>query len=215
MLTTGNATPLISLNAVGVDTETTGLDPARARIVEIGLVPLVGGKLDEAGVLRRLVNPGEPIPPATTKIHGIDDSAVADAPAFASIWPLLAERLGDAVVIGHTLGFDLAVLKRECDRAGLTWRAPRTLDTRLLAQVVEPRLGGYTLEHLAAWLNVTVADRHSAVGDATLTARIFHALLPKLREGNIRTLAEAEKACLALSDVLEEQHRAGWEQAVD
>jgi len=214
MLTTGNATPLISLNAVVVDTETTGLDPARARIVEIGLVPLVGGKLDESGVLRRLVNPGEPIPPATTKIHGIDDSAVADAPAFASIWPLLAERLGDAVVIGHTLGFDLAVLKRECDRAGLTWRAPRTLDTRLLAQVVEPRLGGYTLEHLAAWLNVTVADRHSAVGDATLTARIFHALLPKLREGNIRTLAEAEKACLALSDVLEEQHRAGWEQAV-
>lgn len=211
---TGNATPLISLNAVFVDTETTGLDPARARLLEIGMVPLNGGKLDEASALRRLVNPGEPIPPATTKIHGIDDAAVADAPAFAGIWPPLAERLGDAVVIGHTLGFDLAVLKRECDRAGLTWRAPRTLDTRLLAQVVEPRLGGYTLEHLAAWLNVTVANRHSAVGDAILTARIFLALLPKLREGNIRTLAEAEKACLALSDVLDEQHRAGWEQAV-
>lgn len=214
MAITGSATPLISLNAVVVDTETTGLDPAKARIVEIGLVPLKSGKLDEAGALRRLVNPGEPIPPATTKIHHIDDAAVADAPAFAGVWPPLAERLDDAVVIGHTLGFDLAVLKRECDRAGLTWHVPRTLDTRLLAQVVEPRLGGYTLEHLASWLGVTVADRHSAVGDAILTARIFLALLPKLREGNIRTLAEAEKACLALSEVLEDQHRAGWEQAV-
>jgi len=214
MAITGSATPLISLNAVVVDTETTGLDPAKARIVEIGLVPLKSGKLDEAGALRRLVNPGEPIPPATTKIHHIDDAAVADAPAFADAWPPVAERMGEAVWLGHTLGFDLAVLKRECERAGMTWRAPRTLDTRLLAQVVEPRLGGYTLEHLASWLNVTVTDRHSAVGDAILTARIFLALLPKLREGNIRTLAEAEKACLALSDVLDDQHRAGWEQAV-
>ncbi|RDV03624.1 DUF294 nucleotidyltransferase-like domain-containing protein [Undibacter mobilis] len=214
MAITGNATPLIALNAVVVDTETTGLDPAKARIVEIGLVPLKGGKLDEPGALRDLVNPGEPIPPATTKIHNIDDAMVAGAPAFAGVWPKLAERFGDAVMIGHTLGFDLAVLKRECERAGLTWRAPRTLDTRLLAQVVEPRLGGYTLEHLASWLNVTVTDRHSAVGDAILTARIFLALLPKLREGNIRTLAEAEKACFALTEVLDDQHRAGWEQAV-
>lgn len=214
MAITGNATPLISLNAVVVDTETTGLDPAKARIVEIGLVPLNGGKLNETGALRRLVNPGEPIPPATTKIHHIDDAAVADAPQFAAAWPEVCQRLGDSVWIGHTLGFDLAVLKRECERAGLPWRAPRTLDTRLLAQVVEPRLGGFTLEHLASWLSVTVADRHSAVGDAVLTARIFLALLPKLREGNIRTLAEAEKACLALSEVLDDQHRAGWEQAV-
>ncbi len=214
MAINGNATPLISLNAVVVDTETTGLDPAKARVVEIGLVPLNGGRLDESGAQRRLVNPGEAIPPASTKIHHIDDAMVADAPAFTGAWPPLAERLADVVWIGHTLGFDLAVLKRECERAGLTWRKPRTLDTRLLAQVVEPRLGGYTLEHLASWLGVTVADRHSAVGDATLTARIFLALLPKLREGNIRTLAEAEKACLALSEVLDDQHRAGWEQAV-
>jgi CBS domain-containing protein len=214
MAITGSATPLISLNAVVVDTETTGLDPAKARIVEIGLVPLKSGKLDETGAQRQLVNPGEPIPPATTKIHHIDDGTVATAPAFAGAWPQIAQRLGDTVVIGHTLGFDLAVLKRECERAGLAWRAPRTLDTRLLAQVVEPRLSGYTLEHLSSWLNVAVVDRHSAVGDAILTARIFLALLPKLREGNIRTLAEAEKACLVLSEVLDDQHRAGWEQAV-
>ena len=88
------------------------------------------------------------------------------------------------------------------------------LDTALLAQVAEPQLGGYTLEHLASWLGVAVEGRHSALGDAVLTGRIFIALLPKLRAGNIRTLAEAEKACLALTGVLEGQHRAGWVEPV-
>lgn len=214
MATIANATPLIALDAVVLDTETTGLDPAKARVVEIGAVPLRNGKLDEAGALRRLVNPGVPIPPASTAIHTIDDAAVAAEPDFAKVWPALNALTSGAILIGHTLGFDLAVLRRECERAGLPWSAPRTLDTRLLAQVAEPNLGGYTLEHLAAWLGVTADNRHSALADAIMTARIFLALLPKLREGNIRTLAEAEQACLALTGVLEDQHRAGWEEAV-
>lgn len=209
-----NATPLIALDALVIDTETTGLDPSKARIIEFGAVPLSGGKLDEAAALRRLVNPGEPIPPAATAIHHIDDAAVASAPGFTAAWPEIAAVLSGAIVIGHTLGFDLAVLKRECERAGLPWIAPHTLDTRLLAEVAEPHLGGYTLEHLAAWLGVTIDGRHSALADATLTGKIFLALLPKLREGNIRTLAEAEQACLALTGVLDDQHRAGWEVTV-
>ncbi|MCW5692759.1 MAG: CBS domain-containing protein [Pseudolabrys sp.] len=210
----GSAMPLISLDAIVIDTETTGLDPAKARVIEIGAVPLKGGKLVEGGAWRELVNPGEPIPEASTRIHHIDDASVAGAADFAGVWPALAGRMTGAVVIGHTVGFDLAVLKRECERAGVSWQQPRTLDTNLLAQVVEPRLGGYSLEHLASWLGIAVSDRHSALGDALLTARIFLALLPKLREGSIRTLAEAEKACLALSNVLDEQHRAGWHEAV-
>jgi DNA polymerase-3 subunit epsilon/CBS domain-containing protein len=216
-MTTGriqNATPLIALEALVLDSETTGLDPAKARIVEIGAVPLKDGKLLEDAALRRLVNPGEAIPKTATEIHHIDDDMVASAPRFAEAWPDFAAALSGTIVIGHTLGFDLAVLKRECALAGLPWTAPRALDTRLLAQVAEPHLGGYTLEHLASWLGVALDGRHSALADAALTGKVFLALLPKLREGNIRTLAEAEQACLALSGVLEDQHRAGWEQAV-
>ncbi len=211
-----NATPLIALDAFVIDTETTGLDPAKARIVEIAAVPLKNGRLDDTAALRRLVNPGEPIPPAATAIHAIDDRAVAAAPGFAAAWPEFAAALSGAILIGHRLGFDLAVLKRECARAGLAWVAPRTLDTGLLAQVAEPNLGGYTIEHLANWLDLgaTIEGRHSALGDAVITGRIFLALLPKLRAGNIRTLAEAEQACLALTHVLEEEHRAGWVETV-
>ena len=209
-----NVTPLIALDAVVIDTETTGLDPRKAWIVDIAAVRLVRGRLQPKAAFRRLVRPGGPIPKLASGIHGIDDAAVADAPAFADIWPELATFIGGAVVIGHALGFDLAVLKRECERAGIDWTRPHTLDTRLLAEVAEPDLAGYSLDSLAAWLGVEITDRHSALGDALACARIFLALLPKLREGGIRTLAEAERACRALTDVLDQQHRAGWVETV-
>jgi DNA polymerase-3 subunit epsilon/CBS domain-containing protein len=209
-----NATPLIALDAVALDTETTGLDPARAHIVEIAAVRIGGGRLDAAGALRRLVRPGGPIPPEASRIHGIDDAAVADALLFDAVWPEFADFIGGSLLVGHTVGFDLAVLKTECATAGLAWRAPRTLDTRLLAELVQPNLAGFTLDQLAAWLGVAVENRHSALGDAVTTAQIFLALLPKLREGGIRTLAEAEQACRGLTAALDAAHRAGWVEPV-
>jgi DNA polymerase-3 subunit epsilon/CBS domain-containing protein len=205
-----NATPLISLDAVVIDTETTGLDPRKARLLEVAGVRIAGGRIDNDETFRRLINPGEAIPPETTAIHGIDAADVADAPPFQGVWPDFSGFIGSSIVIGHTLGFDLAVLQRECERAGLHWQRPRILDTQHLAQVAEPRLGGYSLEQLAQWLGVEVASRHSALGDALTTARIFQALVPKLRESGIRTFAEAAQACHALTEVFDKQHRAGW-----
>src|SRR5262245_29789953 len=213
MASISSATPLIALDAVVVDTETTGLDPANARVVEIGAVRIARGRRDGAPPFRRLVDPGVPVPAAATRVHGIDDAALAGAPPFAQIWPDLARYVGDALVIGHSVGFDLAVLKRECERADIAWARPPTLDTRLLAEVAEPELAGYSLDEIASWLGVEVADRHSALADADTTARVFAALLPKLRDGGIRTLGEAMRACLALTNVLDEQHRAGWLEA--
>ncbi len=213
---TSGGVPLLSLDAVVIDTETTGLDPRKARVIELAGVRLSGGKLADDGAFRQLLRPGaEPIPAETTRIHGIDDAMVAQSPPFADVWPDFHRFLGKAMVIGHTVGFDLAILKRECDLAGLPWRRPRTLDTRLLAQIAAPELAGYTLENLAAWLGVDVTHRHSALGDATTTARVFLALLPKLRDHGIRTLAEAERACLALTSVLDDQARSGWIEAVE
>lgn len=209
-----HATPLIALDALAIDTETTSLDAAKARIIEIAGVPIRDGAPAETGGFTTRINPGEGIPAAATQIHGIDDRAVAQAPSFAQSWPQLSRHLAADVLIGHMIGFDLAVLKRECARSGLDWRPPRTLDTRLLAQAVEPNLGGYSLEHLAAWLGVEVSGRHSAAGDAATAARIFLALIPKLRAANIRTLAEAEQVCRGFSAQLESDLRAGWEEPV-
>jgi CBS domain-containing protein len=215
MTALSSATPLIALDAVVIHSETTSLDPRDAWIVEIAAVRIFNGRLQEATAFRRLVRPGDAIPALSTQIHGIDDDAIADAPTFTEIWPEFDAFLDGSIVIGHALGFDLAVLKRECERAGLTWKRPRTLDTRLLAEVAEPNLAGFSLDNLGAWLGVDINGRHTARGDAFACAHLFLALLPRLREAGIRTLAEAERACSALTAVLEEHHRAGWIEPVE
>ena len=210
-----NATPLMALDAVVIDTETTSLDPAKARIVEIAAVRLTGGRVEIDDAFVRLVRPDEAVPASAVAIHHIDDAKLASAPGFGQVWPELLAFIGNAVVIGHTLGFDLAVLKRECEREDARFSRPRTLDTRLLAQVAEPNLASFTLEGLSSWLGIEIKNRHSALGDAVATARIFCALVPKLRAGGIRTLGEAIEASRALTHVLDEQHRAGWVEAVE
>jgi CBS domain-containing protein len=106
------------------------------------------------------------------------------------------------------------VLKKECERAGIGWTPPRTLCTRMLAEIAEPDLADYTLEALGSRLGIAVTDRHSAVGDAMAAARIFLRLLPKLRERNIRTLAQAEEACRRLTTALVAHRRAGWAEPI-
>ena len=140
---------------------------------------------------------------------------VADAPAFAAVWPELLAFLGDAVLIGHSLGFDLAA------SSGMRARRHR-LPPAALARYPAARPGGRSPTLPATRSNSsppgsasTVADRHSALGDAVTTARIFVALVPRLRERGIRTLGEAMQACRALTDVLDRQHRAGWVEAAE
>jgi CBS domain-containing protein len=203
-------TPLIAVDAVAIDTETTSLDARQAWVVEVAGMRLVGGGLEAGASLRRRVRPPQPIPPSATRVHGIDDAAVSHEATFAEVWPEFSAFIGDDVVIGHALGFDLAVIKRECERAGIAWVRPRALDTRLLAEIAAPDLAGYSLDDLAGWLGIAVTDRHTALGDAATAARVFLALLPKLRDRGIRTLAEAERACAGLSEALTEQHFAGW-----
>ncbi len=205
-----NATPLMALDAVVIDTETTSLDPRKARILEAAGIRIVCGRIETDQTYRSLVNPRETISAFSTAIHGIDNDDVADAPSFADMWPALLAFVGQEVVIGHTLGFDLAVLQQECKRAGLAWRPLRTLDTQHLVQLVDPRLGHASLDDLADMFGIEVTGRHSALGDAKTTAHLFQALVPRLRDNGIRTFAEAAQACRALSNTLDRQHRAGW-----
>lgn len=187
--------PMGSLAVVAFDTETTGLDTGRDRVIEIGAVRFEAGRIDEGERHSGLIDPGMPIPPASTAIHGITDGDVAGAPDFPAGMRDFAEWAGPAVFLGHSIGFDLAVLEAEHRRHGLAWQAPRALDTRDLAQAVGPELPDWSLETLGGWLGVPVEGRHRALADALLTARIFLALLPELRARGVSTLAEAERIC--------------------
>ena len=114
-----HATPLISLDAVVIDTETTSLEPRKARVVEIAGIRIVSGRVTPEQTFCSLVNPRETISAFSTAIHHIDNDSVANAPIFPAMWPEFLGFAGDSVIIGHTLGFDLAVLQQECKRADL------------------------------------------------------------------------------------------------
>ncbi|MGI9501165.1 MAG: 3'-5' exonuclease, partial [Geminicoccaceae bacterium] len=171
-----SALPLGSIQAIVLDTETTGLSTASDRIVQIGAVRLVAGKIDHEDIFDRLINPGMPIPPPSTAIHGIDDRDVADAEGFAEIMPAFATWAGRQLVLGYAIGFDLALLQAAHRRTGLPWNPPRSLDIAHLVQLVAPALPSTDLEAAAAWLGIEVRDRHRALGDALITAEIFLAL---------------------------------------
>ncbi|MBN8534596.1 MAG: CBS domain-containing protein [Rhizobiales bacterium] len=205
--------PLLALDAIVFDTETTGLDASEARLLQFGAVHIEAGTL-AATRFECKVNPSVAIPPASTKIHGLTAESLAGAPTFPEAYARFCGFAETRVLIGHNVGFDLAILQRECKLAGLKPPQNRMLDTRLLAELCFPRLAGFTLDALASHLGLTISGRHDALADAELTAKLFLALIPRLKERNIRTLAEAETACKSLTNVLDNYARVGWVEPV-
>jgi CBS domain-containing protein len=205
--------PLLALDATVFDTETTGLDASEARLLQFGAVHIEAGVL-AATKFECKVNPGVAIPPASTKIHGLTAEILAGAPIFPEAYARFCGFAETRLLIGHNVGFDLAILQRECKLAGLKPPQNRMLDTRLLAELCFPRLAGFTLDALASHLGLTITGRHDALADAELTAKLFLALIPRLKERNIRTLAEAETACKSLTNVLDNYARVGWVEPV-
>lgn len=214
MASATGATPLAALDAIAIDTETTGLDVTTARIVEFGGVRISHGTVLESEALSVLVNPGVAMPAEAESVHGISDSMLKDAPKFAKARAQFMDWCRNRPAIGYSIGFDLAVLAHEAKRHGLEWQQPRTLCVRMLGTIANPNLPNNALETLASWLGVEIEDRHRAVGDAIAAGKVFIGLLPHLKAKGIRTLAEAERACLRLTSELETHARAGWTEPV-
>ena len=185
-------TPLLALDAILIDTETTTLDVSKARIVQIAAVRVHNGGVDNSPLFESLLNPGETIPQSATKIHGITNAMVASAPVFKDIVESLGDLIRDRVIIGHGVAYDFAVLRREYSLAGAPIPQWRLLDTLDLARLTSPSVLDYSLDHVCEWLGVQINGRHTAFGDAVATGEVFLRLVPLLRRRNIRTLAEAE-----------------------
>jgi DNA polymerase-3 subunit epsilon len=160
-----------------VDLETTGLDPQKDRIVEIGVLKLVPGG-DREQRSRRL-NPGMPIPPAATAVHGITDADVAGAPRFEEVAGSLLALLDGCDFCGFNLKrFDLRVLHAEFVRAGrpLSMEGRSVIDAMEIFHRHEPRDLGAAVRF---YLGREHADAHSAAADVEATAAILDAMLSR------------------------------------
>lgn len=185
------AGPLTGGRFVALDTETTGLSVWRDSVVSIAAVEVVDGHPAAAPLIDTHVRPGRPIPAGATAIHGIADADVVAAPPLSALWRQLNVLFDDAVIVGHDIGFDVAILKREARRAALPWHAPSTLDTRALSMALEPRLAHLDLEAVAVRFGVECGARHTALGDALTAARLFGRLAARLEAIGVHTVGAA------------------------
>jgi DNA polymerase-3 subunit epsilon len=184
---------LDELTYVVLDSETTGLDPGRDRIVSIAGVVVRGRTVRRGEVFDALVNPRRSIPAMSARFHGITDVAVADCPPLGVVLPAFLDFAAGAVLVGHHVWFDLHILRREAGPLGIeaALLAHPVLDTVALSQVAHGTLPDHGLEAVAARLGVVVRGRHSALGDALTTAEILVRLLPLLEKRGVRTLGQA------------------------
>jgi DNA polymerase-3 subunit epsilon len=177
----GLGTPLSEVTFVVLDLETTGGSPHTCAITEVGALKFRGGEC--LGTFQTLVNPGVGvrIPPDIVYLTGITEAMVAPAPAIDSVLPAFAEFIGDAVVVGHNVRFDLGFLRANLARLGYRPMANRFVDTYALARrLVRDEVPNCKLSTLARHFRTAADPCHRALDDARATAEVFHQLLERV-----------------------------------
>jgi DNA polymerase-3 subunit epsilon len=200
-------TALAQLDYVAFDTETTGLEPRNGdEIVQIAGVRIVNGRVLAGEAFDTLVNPARRIPALATRIHGISEEMVTDAPAVPEALGRFRSFVEGSVLIAHNAPFDMAFLSR--DRHGVEFRNP-VLDTVLLSAFLHDHTGQHSLDDLAMRFEVTIDPtlRHTALGDARATAEVFVRLLPLLASRGVTTLGEALAASGEMRSIRRAQAR--------
>ncbi|MCP5286072.1 MAG: DNA polymerase III subunit epsilon [Burkholderiaceae bacterium] len=185
---------LVELAYTVFDTETTGLQPAEGdEIIQIGAARIVNGKLLRQESFEQLVDPQRSIPEAGIPIHGIRPEMVKGQPTITAVLPAFHTYARDTVLVAHNAAFDMRFLQLKEQATGLRFEQP-VLDTLLLSAVVHPNQESHRLEHIAERFGITVVGRHTALGDAMVTAEVFLKLIPLLADMGIHTLGQARAA---------------------
>ena len=175
---------------VVLDFETTGLNPASDRIIEIGAVKLINGQVTES--FSALVNPCVPLDPKVIKITGIKDYMLKDEPIAQEILPKLMEFIGQSPLAAHNASFDMGFLRAELGRMGQEFDLPQ-IDTLTYAQKLYPAMKRYRLQDLCRHLGVTLKNAHRAVNDATACAQCLALMLTETQGRGAATLREIDE----------------------
>jgi DNA polymerase-3 subunit epsilon len=183
--------PLERVHFVVFDTETTGLAPLQGdEIVSLAGVRIVNRAIVVGETFDRLVDPGRPIPLSSVRFHGITDEKVRGRPRIEETLRAFREFVGDAVLVGHNGAFDLQFIRLKEPRAAVRFRGP-VLDTLALSRFLHPHTPAHSLDAVAQRVGVVARDRHSALGDALITAQVLLKFIYLLQERGVTTLGQA------------------------
>ncbi len=168
---------------VALDLETTGLDPEKDTIIEIGAIRFNENRVEDE--FSSLVNPRRPISSFITQLTGISNEMVSHAPELRPTLAELAIFVDNSIVIGHNINFDLSFLQKR----GIL-EENQSIDTYDLASVLLPTSTRYNLTFLAGYLAIPVEDMHRALNDARVTMHVYQKMVQKIDELPIELLAE-------------------------
>ncbi|MCF0138186.1 MAG: PolC-type DNA polymerase III, partial [Oscillospiraceae bacterium] len=175
---------------VAFDIETTGLNAATDRITEIGAVIFSGTEIKES--FNTFVNPHMHIPAEITKLTGIRDSDVKNAPEEAEALRAFFEFVGDRPLLAHNAQFDTGFIATAASRCGMEFD-PVFLDTLPLSQALLPDLRRHKLDIVSNRLSLPEFQHHRASDDALVAARIMGRFLTMLEEKGARNIGDIQR----------------------
>jgi DNA polymerase-3 subunit epsilon len=176
-----------------IDTETTGLNPKKNDLIEITAIQYKNGEPSQK--FSTLIKPFEPISEESSRIHGITDDMVTNAPALMNVLTDLCGFVGpNPIIVGHNVSFDIGFIREKMQTVQLAsfldrFSLEKSLCTRVLAKKMLPGLPSYEGVQLAGHLGITNLNAHRAEADVIMAAEILFGLL-KRQETPLTTLQE-------------------------
>lgn len=171
-----------------VDIETTGDKPKNFKIIEIAIILHDG--VNELDSFHSFVNPEERISPFISRLTGIHDSDVENAPKFYEIAKEIIEFTRNTIFVAHNVSFDYGVIRREYKRLGYDFRMDHVC-TIQSAKILIPGLESYALKNITQELGIELGNHHRAIDDTKATAELF-AMLYEAAKGNFGNLIKRE-----------------------
>ena len=182
-------TPLAGARWVVIDCETSGLDPARDRLLSVAAVKVRDGAVDLQDYFERRVRQEAPSARDNILVHGIGGDAQRGGEPLAQVSEALLAFAGDDLPVAFHAAFDAAVLRRH----GVKLRA-RWLDLAALAPALFPRRPAKALDEWLAQFAIPARARHDALGDAFATAQLLLVLLAEARRQGVADVEALREA---------------------
>ncbi|MBM3413897.1 MAG: 3'-5' exonuclease [Bacteroidetes bacterium] len=194
-----------------IDLETTGVNPGTDRIIEIAIVKVLtdGTKTTK----RKLINPGMPIPKASSEVHGITDEMVMDAPSFAQVAQELKQMLDGCDLAGYNSNrFDIPLLVEEFLRAQVEFdmKGRRLLDVQQIFYKMEPRTLSAAYQF---YCKKSLENAHSAEADVMATVEILEAQVNRYPE--LGSSVDAILKLIGEEPIIDFARRFIWDNGVE
>lgn len=179
-----------------LDTETTGLDLEKDRILSIGAVAVRDQGIYMADSFEYYLKQNYEVQGEGIKIHGILPKHNLDGVDAPEVLVYLLEYLKGSIIVGHHIGFDMAMLNRAFERHLGAKIHNKILDTNTLAKRIDSPFfrtntaKSYSLDALCEKYHVPVHERHTAAGDAVITAIVFVKLMGILEKKGVQTFGD-------------------------